>query len=57
MASSVGFIYTCHGLSFISPLIGGWLAELYRLEWCYVYAAILLWIGACVASLLPKKGR
>ncbi|MEM7035045.1 MAG: MFS transporter, partial [Chloroflexota bacterium] len=29
MASSVGFIYTCYGLSFISPLIGGWLAELY----------------------------
>lgn len=55
MASSVGFIYTCHGLSFISPLIGGWLAELYRLEWCYVYAAILLWIGAGVASLLPRK--
>jgi len=54
MASSVGFIYTCHGLSFISPLIGGWLAELYRLEWCYVYAAILLWIGAGVASLLPR---
>ena len=56
MASSVGFIYTCHGLGFISPLIGGWLAELYRLEWCYVYAAILLWIGAGVALLLPKKG-
>ena len=55
MASSVGLIYTCHGLSFISPLIGGWLAELYRLEWCYVYAAILLWIGAGVASLLPKR--
>ncbi|MCP4536921.1 MAG: MFS transporter [Chloroflexi bacterium] len=55
MASSVGFIYTCHGLGFISPLIGGWLAELYRLEWCYVYAAILLWIGAGVTLLLPKK--
>jgi len=57
MASSVGFIYTCHGLGFISPLIGGWLAGLYRLEWCYVYAAILLWIGAGVALLLPKKEK
>ena len=56
MASSVGFIYTCYGLSFISPLIGGWLAELYRLEWCYVYAALLLWVGSGVALLLPKKG-
>ncbi|NQU31249.1 MAG: MFS transporter [Anaerolineae bacterium] len=56
MASSVGFIYTCHGLSFISPLIGGWLAERYQLEWCYVYAAIVLWIGAGVALFLPKKG-
>lgn len=56
MASSVGFIYTCYGLSFISPLIGGWLAQLYHLELCYVYAAILLWIGAGVALLLPRKG-
>lgn len=56
MASSVGFIYTCHGLAFISPLIGGWLAEVYRLELCYVYAAVLLWISACVALLLPKNG-
>jgi len=57
MASSVGFIYTCYGLSFISPLIGGWLAEIYQLEWCYVYAAILLWISAGVALLLPGKER
>ncbi|MBT5830765.1 MAG: MFS transporter, partial [Candidatus Latescibacteria bacterium] len=56
MASSVGFIYTCHGLGFISPLIGGWLAELYRLELCYVYAAVLLWVSASVALLLPRKG-
>jgi len=55
MASSVGFIYTCLGLGFVSPLIGGWLAELYRLEWCYVYAAILLWIAAGVALLLPNR--
>ena len=57
IASSVGFIYTCYGLSFISPLIGGWLAEIYQLEWCYVFAAILLWIGAGVALLLPRKER
>jgi MFS transporter, FSR family, fosmidomycin resistance protein len=55
MASSIGFIYTCHGLGFISPLIGGWLAELYSLELCYIYAAIVLWIGAGVALLLPKQ--
>ena len=54
LASSIGFIYTCYGLSFISPLIGGWLAEAYTLTWSYAYAAMLLLIGAGVAMLLPK---
>ena len=57
VASSVGFIYTCYGLSFISPLIGGWLAQVFGLELCYIYAAILLWIGMGVALLLPKGYR
>jgi hypothetical protein len=39
----------------VSPIVGGWLAELFRLEWCYAYAAILLWIAAGIALLLPKK--
>lgn len=57
LASSIGFIYTCYGLSFISPLIGGWLAEVYSLTWSYAYAAMLLWIGAGVAMLLPTDKR
>lgn len=55
LASSVGLIYTCYGLSFLSPLIGGWLAEVYSLELSYTFAALLLWLGACIALLLAAK--
>lgn len=54
MASSVGLIYTCYGLSFISTFLGGWLAKLYSLEWSYIFAAIFFWVGARVALLLPR---
>ncbi|MEM7125834.1 MAG: MFS transporter [Chloroflexota bacterium] len=56
MASSVGLIYTCYGLGFISPLIGGWLAELSSLSVSYLFAAFLFWIGASITLLLPKQG-
>ena len=55
LASSVGLIYTCYGLGFISPLIGGWLAELYSLTVSYVYGAGLFWIGALLATRLKEK--
>ncbi len=55
MASSVGLIYTCYGLSFISTFLGGWLAELRSLEMSYICAAIFFWIGAGIASLLSKR--
>lgn len=55
MASSVGFIYTCYGLGFVSPLIGGWLAEISSLTASYLFAAGLFWIGAVVTLLLPKQ--
>ncbi len=55
MASSVGLIYTCYGLSFISTFLGGWLAEVHSLELSYIFAAVFFWIGARTALLLPRK--
>ena len=52
LASSVGFIYTCHGLGFISPLIGGWLAERYGMGANYIYSAVLMFGAAAVALWL-----
>ena len=36
LASSVGLIYTCYGLGFLSPLAGGWLAMRFGLMASYV---------------------
>ena len=53
LASSVGFIYTCHGLGFLSPLVGGWLAMQFGLEVSYAFYALVTWGGAGVSLLLP----
>ena len=37
LTSSVGFIYTCHGLNFISPLIGGVIASEVGLDSSYFF--------------------
>jgi len=37
LTSSVGFIYTCHGLNFISPLIGGIIASEVGLDSSYFF--------------------
>lgn len=57
LASSVGYIYTCQGLGFVSPLIGGWLAERYGMEYNYIYSAIMVFGAVAVALLIrePKK--
>lgn len=54
LASSVGLIYTFHGLGFISPLVGGWLAVQYGLDISYLYAGVLLWCGAIVTLFLKN---
>ena len=54
LASSVGLIYTFHGLGFISLLVGGWLAEQYSLDASYIYAGLLLWGSAGVTLLLGE---
>ena len=52
LASSIGFIYTCHGLGFLSPLIGGALAGPFGLSASYTFFAIAIWCGAAAALLL-----
>ncbi|MCP5404618.1 MAG: MFS transporter, partial [Pseudomonadaceae bacterium] len=55
LASSIGLIYTCYGLGFLSPLIGGWLADHFQLESSYLFFALMAWIGATVSTMLPPR--
>lgn len=52
LASSIGFIYTCHGLGFLSPLVGGALAGPFGLSVSYTFFAVAIWCGAGAALLL-----
>jgi predicted MFS family arabinose efflux permease len=53
LASSVGYIYTCNGLGFLSPLIGGWLGQRFGLSFGYVFFALIILAGAVVATSVP----
>ncbi|MBN1687014.1 MAG: MFS transporter [Spirochaetales bacterium] len=55
LASSVGFIYTCHGLGFLSPLMGGWLAERFDLSMPFFLSAFLIVTAAVLSLKLPGK--
>ncbi|MEZ4615483.1 MAG: MFS transporter [Caldilineaceae bacterium] len=55
LASSIGLIYTCYGLGFLSPLIGGWLADHFQLEASYLFFALMAWLGASISTLLPAR--
>ena len=55
LASSVGFIYTCHGLSFLAPLLGGWLAEQVNLDASYFCFAIMSWLAVSASVQLRGK--
>ena len=55
LASSVGFIYTCHGLSFLAPLLGGWLAGQVNLDASYVCFAIMSWLAVSTSAQLRGK--
>ncbi len=57
LTSSVGFIYTCHGLSFIAPLLGGWLAEVMNLDASYIFFAIMSWLAVSASMRLGKKTK
>ncbi|MEZ4861533.1 MAG: MFS transporter [Caldilineaceae bacterium] len=55
LASSIGFIYTFYGLGFLSPLIGGWLADHFQLEISYLFFGLVASIGALVSTRLPTR--
>ena len=55
LASSVGVIYTMHGLNFIAPLAGGWLAERYNLDVSFFFYGVVTWSAMLVAVRLPGK--
>lgn len=55
LASSIGFIYTLYGLGFLSPLIGGWLADHFQLEASYLFFALAAWGGAIISTWLPRR--
>ncbi len=55
LASSVGFIYTCHGLSFLAPLLGGWLAGQVNLDASYFCFAIMSWLAVSTSMQLRGK--
>jgi MFS transporter, FSR family, fosmidomycin resistance protein len=55
LASSIGFIYTCHGLGFLSPLVGGALAGSLGYSASYTFFAVAIWGGAAAALLLPRR--
>ncbi len=55
LTSSVGFIYACHGLDFLAPLIGGWLAEAMNLDASYIFFAIMSWVGVSASTRLMGK--
>ena len=57
LASSVGFIYTFHGLGFVAPLIGGWLADGFGMSANYIFAAILIWVSGATSLALSRNVR
>ena len=55
LASSVGFIYACHGLSFLAPLAGGWLANRMGLDASYFFFALMSWLAVSASARLRGK--
>ncbi len=57
LTSSVGFIYSCHGLSFLAPLLGGWVAERMGLDASYFCFAIMGWLAVLASARLGGKKK
>jgi MFS family permease len=54
-SSTVGMIYTSQALHFLSPIIGGWIAQRFSLEACFTFFATILVLGGGVSLLLQEK--
>ena len=53
--STVGMIYTAHELHFLSPVIGGWIAQQFSLKACFPFFGAILVLGGIVCLLLQEK--
>ena len=54
-SSTVGMIYTAHELQFLSPIIGGWIAQHFSIQACFIFFAAILVLGGVVSLLLQEK--
>jgi MFS family permease len=53
--STVGMIYTAYEIQFLSPIIGGWIAQTYSLKACFIFFAGVLVLGSVASLLLQEK--
>jgi len=53
--STVGMIYTAYEIQFLSPIIGGWIAQAYSLKTCFIIFASVLVLGSVASLLLQEK--
>ncbi len=54
-SSTVGMIYTGHELQFLSPMIGGWIAQHFSMQACFTFFAVILVLGGGVSLLLQER--
>ena len=54
LTSSVGFIYTCHGLNFLSPLIGGVIANEVGIDASYFFYSFSALLGLWFVLKMEK---
>ncbi len=57
LSSAIGFIYTCHGLAFAGPAIGGLMIQLWGIEANYVLCAGAICAASLVASFIGGPRR
>jgi len=55
--STVGMIYTAYELRFLSPLIGGWIADSYSLRVSFLLFAAVLLLGGMASLMLKLPNR
>ena len=54
-SSAVGMIYTAHELQFLSPMIGGYIAQQFSMQACFSFLAAILLLGGGVSFLLQER--
>ncbi len=54
-SSTIGMIYTAHELQFLSPMIGGYIAQRFSLTVCFALFSVILVMGGVVSLLLQEE--